>query len=585
MQILINGIGAGGLVLSEKGYAMYKFFKLFNRKFLIILIMIMLLFSTINFLTSAVDEEFPDLEITKITIETDWPPTSPVIYKNDIATITAHLKSHYATFKDVTVNLSIYDINNNITFYNATKTNITVLKDIKNAVDFDWFANRVGDFTIKLTIYSDVDELNKLNNNLSLNITVNGWPDLSVENVIIPVDSVDETDEVKVYAIISNVGEVKATNYKIGLFIESTSHESMSYNNIVGNISVSIDKNDTKQISIYWNSAKPGNWMVGVKVLTNDTKRDTNIVNNQFLSNETLKVKGIERNPPEISNVKASPNPQEQGKSVKISAKVTDETGLESVKIVITNPNNKSYSRDMIRTSGDNFNFVFEDTQLIGTYNFKIEAIDTSYHENNASFVSNFIITKDVTLPIISFYDARPRIQTKGKGVEIFCIAEDNIGIKNVEVTIIDPDDNIETRPMTWSSLGKYIYTAEIEKIGKYVFYVLVKDNSGNFIEESPKSFWITIDKDDIDNDGIPDWWEEKYGLDPENPNDADNDKDGDGQSNLKEFESETNPSKSNYGENIAVQVKENALYLIGSVIFFIFLIILFLFARWWKLR
>lgn len=43
-------------------------------------------------------------------------------------------------------------------------------------------------------------------------------------------------------------------------------------------------------------------------------------------------------------------------------------------------------------------------------------------------------------------------------------------------------------------------------------------------------------DKKDSDLDGMPDWWEKKYGLNPFNPDDAHLDADGDGFSNLEEY-------------------------------------------------
>ncbi len=49
----------------------------------------------------------------------------------------------------------------------------------------------------------------------------------------------------------------------------------------------------------------------------------------------------------------------------------------------------------------------------------------------------------------------------------------------------------------------------------------------------------------DSDGDGMPDWWEEKYGLN-KLMNDADEDSDGDGWINLAEFENSTNPFRSN---------------------------------------
>ena len=48
----------------------------------------------------------------------------------------------------------------------------------------------------------------------------------------------------------------------------------------------------------------------------------------------------------------------------------------------------------------------------------------------------------------------------------------------------------------------------------------------------------------DSDYDGIPDAWETKYGLDPEDPRDADLDKDGDGFSNLDEYKLNRDPTR-----------------------------------------
>jgi len=50
----------------------------------------------------------------------------------------------------------------------------------------------------------------------------------------------------------------------------------------------------------------------------------------------------------------------------------------------------------------------------------------------------------------------------------------------------------------------------------------------------------------DSDKDGIPDWWEKKYGLDPNDPGDALKDNDGDGFSNLEEYLGGTDPNDPN---------------------------------------
>lgn len=58
----------------------------------------------------------------------------------------------------------------------------------------------------------------------------------------------------------------------------------------------------------------------------------------------------------------------------------------------------------------------------------------------------------------------------------------------------------------------------------------------------SRRNLFHAVGAVDEDGDGLPDWWEEKYGLDPEDPSDATLDPDGDGLPNLAEFRAGTNP-------------------------------------------
>jgi outer membrane protein assembly factor BamB len=59
------------------------------------------------------------------------------------------------------------------------------------------------------------------------------------------------------------------------------------------------------------------------------------------------------------------------------------------------------------------------------------------------------------------------------------------------------------------------------------------------------KSFVRIVDPTvDADEDGMPDLWEERFGLDPDNADDADYDNDGEGLSNLDEYLNRTNPLK-----------------------------------------
>jgi len=51
----------------------------------------------------------------------------------------------------------------------------------------------------------------------------------------------------------------------------------------------------------------------------------------------------------------------------------------------------------------------------------------------------------------------------------------------------------------------------------------------------------------DTDNDGMPDWWEKRYGLDPYTPGDANEDWNNNGRTNLEEYIKNSNPITSSY--------------------------------------
>jgi len=67
----------------------------------------------------------------------------------------------------------------------------------------------------------------------------------------------------------------------------------------------------------------------------------------------------------------------------------------------------------------------------------------------------------------------------------------------------------------------------------------------------------------DADNDGMPDEWESRYGLDPNNPSDTATDNDGDGYANVEEYLNGTNPTEfvdyTKLGNNINKLEKTNA--------------------------
>jgi hypothetical protein len=395
-------------------------------------------------------------------------------------------------------------------------------------------------------------------------------------------------DATEIDAIVTNIGYANANDYEIRLYIEPNQTGNMRYNEAYKRYStlVNVPINTSKQISLFWNSTQPGEWMVGVKIITTDKKKDTNMLNNQLPSNRTLRVTSRERNPPIISNLMVEPKLQEQGGYVTISANVADDSGLNSVTIKITNPSGSTvYNGSMPRTSGNTFSLVFKDTLNVGIYRFTITAVDISIHANKATTSGNFTINEDSTPPSVTYLDAGPHAQLQDGSVTITCIATDNIGIETVEVTIIYPDRSKEEKSMTLSSDGKYVYSKTYDDLGKYIFRIVVNDKAGNEVVTDDKTFWITLDKDDTDNDGMPDWWEEKYVLNPEDPTDAAEDMDGDSYTNSKEYEIGTNPAKDIFLQNAAYRVKENSGFLAASMIIFIIITLLSIYGKRRRLR
>jgi hypothetical protein len=70
----------------------------------------------------------------------------------------------------------------------------------------------------------------------------------------------------------------------------------------------------------------------------------------------------------------------------------------------------------------------------------------------------------------------------------------------------------------------------------------------------------------DTDNDGLPDLWEEQYGLNINQPDDADIGMDGDGLSNLEEFNLASNPEVDNCIPSL--RIDEMLIYEQGKVQF-----------------
>ena len=122
--------------------------------------------------------------------------------------------------------------------------------------------------------------------------------------------------------------------------------------------------------------------------------------------------------------------------------------------------------------------------------------------------------------------------------------------LKNVGATI-PKRDIVDERVIEQVRTGKVYYTPESDTIDFYQFkyrrlpkdsykYGIITDirQVGGYPEYKGEPYI------DTDGDGMPDAWEKKYGLNPNDPSDAVKDLNGDGYTNIEKYINGINPKK-----------------------------------------
>jgi len=529
-----------------------------------------------GFLTIPLTTEFyigkPDLIASNLNV--------PICYVDHNANVTANIRAVNTTVENVTVALLVDNLNVSI------KENLTIQKNENKTLLFNWKPASKGNHKVSFNIfYSDS---NLSNNIIWKNVYVEGIPDLAVLNITVAPTSVNEGSPVAVTAYIRNKGDGNATNYKIVLYCEQTqSNKTLWTSQNKNSTTFNLTKNMSRNVTLTWQKTRygqtnfNGEWAVGIQILNTTQTPDKNITNNQKPLYHVLRVIPAERNPPVLSNLEYLPS-IEQGTQLLIRVKATDASGIDIVVISIKTYNKTYVNATMTAKENNRYEYIFNTIQL-GKYDFTIKATDLSPNKNQSIITGYFVVTEDQTPPTITYFGVNPSVQLPDHPVEIRCIATDYSGIRSVEVTIQFPNNQVETQTMSTPPADtKYFYTKTYESVGKYIFSITVTDTLGNQDTTIEKTFWITDNINDTDNDGMPDGWEESYGLNPYDSNDASQDEDNDGITNLEEYQQGTNPLKKiSSSSEIFERLQENWAYLAASLIVFIIIILL----AWYGIR
>ena len=522
----------------------------------------------------------PDLEPFDIIFKSNF--SQDRFFINDIVNISIGVKCYNASIENVNVFLNISNSTDSIIYSKISTFNFN--KNENNFISFFWGTPISGEYSISISLDYDnkINESNETNNRISKILNIYEIPDLFVDNITLPKDSIYEYGNAKIDIRIKNKGLGDAVDYKVILYVESESQGYMGYEDDKDSEIISVEAGSSKKINLYWNNVIAGRWFVGVKIIFNETKKDVNAYNNRLLCSEILVVKSYERNKPVINYITIEPTDIEQGMPVTFTANITDDSGIERAYIIIDNPDGTNSSIEMYRKTGtiNIYECTYENTLLIGAYYFNITAVDISYHNNENSKYGQFFVDTETQAPTISYLGAEPVVQLKDKSIEISCIAYDNVGIDHIEIVITYPSLDVLETDLSKETENRYVFKEKYNEYGEYSYYVRVVDQANNIKKSDSKSFWITSDLEDRDNDGMPDWWEQRYGLNPKDKSDADKDLDNDGISNIKEYKANINPEKDILLQNAGYRIKNNLGYLAVSIILFLMILFLFLYAR-----
>jgi len=109
--------------------------------------------------------------------------------------------------------------------------------------------------------------------------------------------------------------------------------------------------------------------------------------------------------PPKITNISHDPTIVGFGYNITINADVTDNvSGFDHVNVSITYPDETTNNYSMTHKNGDHYQLIFNDTWLVGQYNYTIRATDNAYNTNTSTDFY-FNVSANTTIHICTLKD------------------------------------------------------------------------------------------------------------------------------------------------------------------------------------
>ncbi len=182
---------------------------------------------------------------------------------------------------------------------------------------------------------------------------------------------------------------------------------------------------------------------------------------------------------PTITNVGATPDPQEPGEDLMIHATVDDNVQVYGAWVNVTNPDGFTVGNVSMTYNAASDEYRYTSTYSdIGTHTFTIWANDTSDNWNSSS--GTFEI-QDATPPtvVVTVSNDQPEV---GETVRFEATADDPSGIDEVRIEIEkDGDTILSSRRMTYDSNEDiYWYEYAFTEVGDYSYTVTATDENNN---------------------------------------------------------------------------------------------------------
>jgi len=182
--------------------------------------------------------------------------------------------------------------------------------------------------------------------------------------------------------------------------------------------------------------------------------------------------------PPAIANAQDSPDPQDVGSPVNITATVTDDVAVTEVWVNLTHPGGGTSNRTMARVGLTTGYFLDQTYGTLGTYAYTVWASDAA---GNAAAAEGSFTILDREAPKLVGLQVTPPIQELPGGVNVSVDVTDNYALfPTVWIEIIDPLGTGTNLTMVRGAGDRWSFEQTYSALGIHTFTIWARDEAGN---------------------------------------------------------------------------------------------------------